>query len=79
MADACGGRLRGRPRLGWMEGVKMTLGSRGMTAEKIGRCGEPWCICRLSSNAAMFAWPCVLSDSPPTLGWFITWRWVGCR
>ena len=24
----------GRPRLGWMDGVKMALGSRGMTVEK---------------------------------------------
>ena len=26
-------RVRGRPRLGWMVGVKMTLGNRGMTVE----------------------------------------------
>ena len=31
MADVSGGRVRGRPRLGWINGVKMALGSRGMT------------------------------------------------
>ena len=30
MADASGGRVRSRPRLGWMDGVKMDLGIRGM-------------------------------------------------
>ena len=33
MAEVCGGRVRGRPRLGWMDGVKVTLGNRGMTVE----------------------------------------------
>ena len=27
------GRVRGRPRLGWMDGVKVALGSRKMTVE----------------------------------------------
>ena len=30
MADVCGGRVQGRPWLGWMDGVKMALGSRLM-------------------------------------------------
>ena len=33
MAEVSGGRVRGRPRLGWMDGVKVALGNRGMTAE----------------------------------------------
>ena len=33
MAEASGGRVRGRPRLGWMDGAKVTLGNRGMTVE----------------------------------------------
>ena len=33
MAEVTGGRVRGRPRLGWMDGVKVALGNRGMTAE----------------------------------------------
>ena len=29
MAEVIGGRVRGRPRLGWMDGVKVALGNRG--------------------------------------------------
>ena len=45
MAEACLGRVRGRPRLGWMDSVKVALGNRGMAVEavrKIGKSGEPW-------------------------------------
>ena len=28
MGDVSGGRARGRPTLGWMDGVKIALGSR---------------------------------------------------
>ena len=47
MADVSGERVRGRLRLGWMDGAVMELGSEGMTvaARKI-RSGEPWNICR---------------------------------
>ena len=48
MAEASGGRVRGRPRLGWIYGVKVSLGNRGMTVEavrKIGKSGESWYIC----------------------------------
>ena len=31
MVEVNGGRVRGRPRLGWMDGVKVALGNRGMT------------------------------------------------
>ena len=31
MAEVSRGRVRGRPRLGWMDGVKVALGNRGMT------------------------------------------------
>ena len=33
MADVCEGRVRGRPRLGWMDGVETAFGGRGMTVE----------------------------------------------
>ena len=33
MAEVRGGQVRGRPRLGWMDGVKVALGNRGMTVE----------------------------------------------
>ena len=32
MAEVSGGRVRGRPRLGWMDGVKV-VGNRGTTVE----------------------------------------------
>ena len=41
MAGVNGGRVRGRPRLDWMDGVKVALGSRGMTVESYGRCRVP--------------------------------------
>ena len=31
MVEVSGGRARGKPRLGWMDGVKVALGNRGMT------------------------------------------------
>ena len=33
MAEVSVGRVRGKPRLGWMDGVKVALGNRGMTVE----------------------------------------------
>ena len=33
MAEVGGGRVRGRPRLEWMNVVKVALGNRGMTIE----------------------------------------------
>ena len=48
MAEVSGGRVRGRPRLGWMDGVKVALGNRGITVEaarKSEKRGEPWYIC----------------------------------
>ena len=33
MAEVSEGWVRGRPRLGWMDGVKVALGNRGMTVE----------------------------------------------
>ena len=45
-----GAQVRGRPRLGWMNGVKVALGNRGMrwklrvNVRKIGKSGEPWYI-----------------------------------
>ena len=50
MAEVSGGRVLGRPRLGWMDGVKVAFGNRGMpmlrdNAPKIVKSGEPWCTC----------------------------------
>ena len=40
MAEVSGGRLRGRPRLGWMDGVKVALRNKGMTAESARQCAK---------------------------------------
>ena len=40
MAEVSGGRVRGKPRLGWMDGVKVALGNRGMTAEAARQCAN---------------------------------------
>ena len=42
MAEVGGGRVRGRPRLGWMDGVKVALGDRGMTVEAAPQCSKEW-------------------------------------
>ena len=34
------GRVRGRMRLGWMNGVKVALGNRGMTVEAARQCAK---------------------------------------
>ena len=40
MAEVSGGRVRGRPRLGWMDGVKVVLGNSGMTVEAACQCAK---------------------------------------
>ena len=40
MVDVIGGRIRLRPRFGWMDGVKTTLGSRMMTVEAAAKMRE---------------------------------------
>ena len=51
MAEVSSGKVQCRPRLGWMDGVKVALSCRGMMLEvthdarKIGRSGDPRCIC----------------------------------
>ena len=39
-AEVNGGRVRGRPRLGWMDGVKLSLGNTGMTVEAARQCAK---------------------------------------
>ena len=40
MAEVSGGRVRGRPRLGWMDGVKVALGNRVMVVEAARQCAK---------------------------------------
>ena len=42
MAEVSGRRVRGRPRLDWMDGVKVALGNRGMTVEAARQCAKDW-------------------------------------
>ena len=42
VAGVSGGRVRGRPRLGWMNGVKVALGNRRMTVEAARQCRKEW-------------------------------------
>ena len=44
MAEVSGERVRGRPWLGWMDGVKVALGNKGMTVGSARKSGEPWYI-----------------------------------
>ena len=46
MAEVSGGRILGRPRLGWMNGVKVALGNRGMTVEAARQCAKDRKECR---------------------------------
>ena len=39
-AEVSGGRVRGRPWFGWMEGVKLAFGNRGITVEAARRCAR---------------------------------------
>ena len=40
MTKVSGGRVRGRPRLGWMDSVKVALGNRGMTVQAARQCAK---------------------------------------
>ena len=40
LAEVSEGRVRERPRLGWMDGVKVALGNRGMTVEAVRQCAK---------------------------------------
>ena len=57
MAEVSGQRVRGRTRLGWMDGVKVALGNRGMRWRLFRKSGEPWYI----SNVMSFTQPFLLA------------------
>ena len=69
MAEVSGGRVRGRPRLGWTDGVKVALCNRGMTVEAARQCAKDRrALVQMQQkfHAAIFAWHCS-SDPPPVL------------
>ena len=46
MADVSGGSVQGRPRVGWIDLVKMAFGRRGMMVEAVRQCTKDrkdWC------------------------------------
>ena len=74
MAEVSEGRVRVRPRLGWMDGVMVTLGNREMTVEASRQCVKDlkeWrALVHMELNEfqeAILAWYCVFSDRPPVL------------
>ena len=40
MPEVSGGQVRGRPRLGWMNCVKVAFGNRGKTVEAARQCAK---------------------------------------
>ena len=38
MAEVSGGQVRGKPRLGWIDGVKVALGNREVSVEAASQC-----------------------------------------
>ena len=81
MAEVSGERVQGRPRLGWMDGVKVALSNRGMTVEAARQCARDWKEWRALGMS--FTRPICLalcSFGPPSRALVvITWRGVGCR
>ena len=75
MAEVSGGRERGRPRLGWMDGVKPWATEEWLwrlrfNAQKIRKNGEPWCICNcMNFTRPFFERHFGLSDRPLVLWW----------
>ena len=71
-------RVRGRPRLGWMEGVKVALSSSEMMVE-----AELYSALVhmqfIEYNKTIFSLSCVITDHPLTLWWLITRSGVGCH
>ena len=71
--------LWGKPRLGWMDGVKVSLDSRGMTVEAAQQCAEEvkeWQALVhmqvIENKAAMFT-SCAPLEQSSLLWWLITW------
>ena len=54
--EVSGERVQGRPRLGWMEGVKVALGNSRLSvnSRKIVKSGEPWYKCNWMSFTPPF-------------------------
>ena len=81
ISEVSEGRIRGWPRLGWMDPVRGALGNRVMTVEaarKIGKSGEPWFIRNRVSRGHFCLALCSFGRPSRDLV-VIAWRGVGCR
>ena len=88
MADVIGGRVWGRPRLSWMDGVKMALSGRGNTVEAARQCAKDRKEWRALVHMEMiefkvdiFTCTCMRSFGPPSrhlLGYHQRGGGVGC-
>ena len=83
MADISGGRVRGRPRLGWMDGVKVALGNKRMTVVAARQCAKDrkeWRARVYTLLNKLHFCMALYSFGPPSRALVvITWRGVGCR
>ena len=86
MAKVSGGRVRLRPRLGWMDGVKVALGNRGMTVEAARQCSKdrirvksPGTYVTESVSLDHFCLAMSSFEPPSRALVVITWRREGCR
>ena len=68
MAEVNGGRVRGRQRLSWIDGVNVALGNRGMTLEADKESGELWGICILSFQRPFLLGPVFFRTALPCSG-----------
>ena len=79
MAEVSGGRVRGRPRLGWMYGVKVALGNRGMTVEAARQCAKYRKEWRAVVHMELNEFHTAIFGPPSRALVVITWRGVRCR
>ena len=85
MAEVSEERVRGRPRLAWIDGMKVALGNRRMTVEaasharKTGKSGESWYICTELVSRGHFCLALCSFGPPSCVLVVITWRRVACR
>ena len=86
MSEVSGGRVRGRPRLGWMDGVKVALGNKGTTVERSERSMRERSERVERPGTYVTDWIsrrhfclALCSFGPPSRALVvITWRWLGC-
>ena len=77
ISEVSGRAGTGQTRFGWVDGVKVTLGTRGMMVKWEWRALVHMLM--IEFHKAIFT-RFLRSFGPlPALWWFITWRGVGCR